>query len=175
VARTSRGQGGAGGETGFAECEVKRMRPGMGVGEEAGGLGEGEACDQPLADGAVRGTDPCVEPGERVGRRAERVEQRAKIISRNGLARDAGRAARSASVSSGVSSQTGRSELSSASWSVNPLPASMWRSSKPLESLEHHDVSRRFGEDRFVTWWIFWGWDGTAHEHVRSRQPPYVR
>ena len=55
------------------------MHPGMGVGEPAGGLGDGHAGDEPLPHGRGCGDGARVEPGERVGGGAERAEQRAQV------------------------------------------------------------------------------------------------
>ena len=70
-----RGECGAGGEAGGAEREIERVDPGVGVGEPAGGLGGGHAGAQAVAHciGGCGGAG--VEPGERVGRVAQRDEQ----------------------------------------------------------------------------------------------------
>ena len=70
-----RGERGAGGEAGGAEREIERVDPGVGVGEPAGGLGGGHAGAQAVAHRIGRGGGAGVEPGERVGRVAQRDEQ----------------------------------------------------------------------------------------------------
>ena len=70
-----RGERGAGGEAGRAEREIERVDPGVGVGEPAGGLGGGHAGAQAVAHRIGRGGGAGVEPGERVGRVAQRDEQ----------------------------------------------------------------------------------------------------
>ena len=70
-----RGERGAGGEAGGAERQIERVDPGVGVGEPAGGLGGGHAGAQAVAHRVGRGGGAGVEPGERVGRVAQRDEQ----------------------------------------------------------------------------------------------------
>ena len=70
-----RGQRGAGGEAGRAKGEIERVDPGVGVGEPAGGLGGGHAGAQAVAHRIGCGGGAGIEPGERVGRVAQRDEQ----------------------------------------------------------------------------------------------------
>ncbi len=51
VTGTDRGQRRGRGEPEHAQREIERMHPGMGMGEPAGGLGEGHAGDEPLPHG----------------------------------------------------------------------------------------------------------------------------
>ena len=77
VTGADRGERRGGGEPEVAQREIERMHPGMGVGEPAGGLGDGHAGDAaPRAPRLGCGGGARVEPGERVGRGAERAEQR---------------------------------------------------------------------------------------------------
>ena len=75
------GERGGAGEAELAEREVERVDPGMGMGEPSGGLGEGHADDQPLADFFRCRRGAGVEPGERVGRIAERGEEIGEIMA----------------------------------------------------------------------------------------------
>ena len=148
-----RGERGAGGEAGGAEREIERVDPGMGVGEPAGGLGGGHAGAQAVAHRVGRRGGAGVEPGERVGGVAQRDEQ----AGQRGAGQPGVRAgwrcrpdrglgrrcrSRSASVSSGVSCQDGRSRSASSSASPNGLFARHRRRfPKPLVSLGQHDRS----------------------------------
>ena len=73
------GERGGAGEAELAEREIDRMHPGVGVGEEAGGLGEGHADDQPLPDCVPRRGGAGIEPGEGAGGCAERGEQARQV------------------------------------------------------------------------------------------------
>ena len=77
AARTvaDRGERGAGSEAGGAERQIERVDPGVGVGEPAGGLGGGHAGAQAVAHRVGRRGGAGIEPGERVGRVAQRDEQ----------------------------------------------------------------------------------------------------
>ena len=144
VTGADRGERGGGGEAERAQREIERMDPGMGVGEPAGGLGDGHAGEQPVAHGVGCGGGAGVEPGERVGgsRRAGRAGARrsASGSQASGLLRWAadGRrpralSRRSASVSSAVSSQDGRSRSSSSSGvGETGCPRAWRRFPKPL-------------------------------------------
>ena len=127
-----RGERGAGGEAGRTKRQIERVDPGVGVGEPAGGLGGGHAGAQAVAHRVGRGGGAGIEPGERVGGVAQRDEQAGQLCAGQpgvragrrgrpivGLGRQA--RSRSASVSSGVSCQDGRSRSSSSSASLNGL------------------------------------------------------
>ena len=77
-----RGQRRARGEAVLAQRKVERVGPGMGMGEKAGGLEIGEAGDQPFSDARGGHFGAGVEPGEQIGRRAEREQQRAPSVGR---------------------------------------------------------------------------------------------
>jgi hypothetical protein len=78
----SRGQRRARGEAVLAQSKVERVGPGMGMGEKAGGLEIGEAGDQSLSDARGGRLGAGVEPGQQIGRRAEREQQRAPSVGR---------------------------------------------------------------------------------------------
>jgi hypothetical protein len=78
---TDRGECGAGGEPGRAERQVERVDPGVGVGEPAGGLGNGHAGAQAVAHRLGCGGGAGIEPGERGGGVAQRDEQAGQRVA----------------------------------------------------------------------------------------------
>ena len=72
IGAPGRGQRGTRGEAALAQREVERVGPGVGMGEKTGGLEVREAGNQALSDGGGGRFGANVEPGERVGGRAER-------------------------------------------------------------------------------------------------------
>ena len=152
----------------------------MGVGEPAGGLGGGHAGAQAVAHRVGRGGGAGIEPGERVGGVAQRDEQAGQRGRRTARcpgrttvparlpAWAARRARRSASVSSGVSCQDGRSRSASSSTSPNGL-FSRHRVClpKPLVSLGQHDRSAPI-RARWI--WHFGGFRPPARTCSRTRE-----
>ena len=122
-AGAERGEGRRGGQARVAQGEVERVHPGMRVGEEPGGLGQREAREQAGADRVGGGRDAGVEPGQRVGGIGQPASSTGRSApTSQSPSPDAGgfrrRGRRSASVSSGVSSQGGRSHSSAVSSSA---------------------------------------------------------
>ena len=130
-AGAERGECRRGGQAGVAECQIERVHPGVRVGEKPGGLGQREARQQPVADRVGGGRDAGVEPGQRVAGIGQCREQHRQVRAPSANRRPRMRMGadvdgrRSASVSSGVSSQGGRSRSSAVSSSSNGVSSAM--------------------------------------------------
>src|SRR6516165_4290211 len=159
------------------------MRPGMRVGKEARGFRVGYTRKQAFLDVVIGGGAARIEPGEHVGRGAERGDQRTEVIgpgggvggARGGGVRMRMRAAIGIGLiwcvlPGGVEERLFLVLVSEPAVRAHPCVfPSCWNAWASMTDL------RRFGEDWFITWWVFAGRDGPPHEHVRSRQAPYVR
>ena len=185
---TDRGERGAGGEPCRAERQIERVHPGMGVGEPAGGFGGGHAGAQAVAHRIRGGGGAGVEPGERVGRVAQRDQQAGQLCAGQPGVWPARRCA----APSGAPGSPGAGPVG-VGFVGGVLPGRAEQvgvvvaiaepafSRHPCASPNHwyHWVSmtdlRRFGRDGFGTSGVFADRPGPAHGRVRTRETGSVR
>ena len=164
------------------------MDPGVGVGEPAGGLGDGHAGEQAVAHGVGGGGGAGVEPGERVGGVAQRDEQAGQLGAGQPGVRAAGgwslaerRPGRDAAAGRrrfrpGCPARRAEQAVIVVGVGEPAVPSHRWRFPK-LIGIAWRSMTdpRRFGRDRFVTSGVFARRRGRAHGRVRPGESSSVR